>query len=65
MRQRKRTVAARHFARAAGIKQDNVEIAVGERQRQCRADRAGADNDYIMQHLFRRPRERGDPVFFP
>ena len=40
----------------ARVERDDVEVAVGERQRQRRADRAGADDGEIMQHRIDVPR---------
>ena len=50
VRQRERAVAAQRFALGARVEHHDVEIAVGERQRERRADRAGPDDDDVMQH---------------
>ena len=51
VRQRERTVAARRRALRAGVERDDIEIRVGDRQRQRAADRARADDDDVM-HRF-------------
>ena len=48
VRQRERTVAARRRALLAGVERDDVEIRIGDRQRERAADRAGADDHDVM-----------------
>ena len=65
MRQRQRAIAARSGSAAPGVQRDHVELAVGKRQRERRANRAGTDDDNVTQHETRRRlRARGNPVTF-
>ena len=63
VRQRKRAIGARRFARGARVQHDGVEIGMPQRERERRAYRAGTDDDDVVQVQAaavrrRRPRRR-------
>ena len=52
-------------ARRARVERDDVEVGVGERQRERAADGPGADDDDVVQHRVSagRPLRRRRPIF--
>ncbi len=53
VRQRERPIASRLFAGLARVERDDVKALARDRERQRRADRAGADDDDVVHGLLR------------